>query len=158
MCSWSKSSVLYLTKKSALLWINARCHTTLQQALADFLILNCIWPLFNLPPVLLTLAANLPPVSTTPAVPVGKFTAAGVIYTGAPWPANISTNFRENSKWPKSYFQGLGGRRFMKKTLKQKSSWHCPFKSFRKHSSSAAVLVDSAVRARTQNYVNLTLW
>ncbi len=49
---------------------------------------------------------------------------------GAPWLANISVNFRKNSNWPYCYFQGLGGRWFMKKNLKQKISWHCPFKLF----------------------------
>ncbi len=46
----------------------------------------------------------------------GKF-AAGVVDTGnAPLLANISENFWKNSKWPYCYFQGLGGRWFMKKT------------------------------------------
>jgi hypothetical protein len=34
---------------------------------------------------------------------------------------NISANFRKNLKWPKCYFQGLGGRWFMKKTWSKKS-------------------------------------
>ncbi len=96
-------------------------------------------PVASLLPVLLTLLANFPPVSTTQAKLVAKF-AAGVVDTGgnfatgvidtrgAPWLANISSNFRKNSKWPKCYLQGLGGRWFMKKNLKQKISWHCPFK------------------------------
>ncbi len=86
----------------------------------------------NLPPVSLTPVANLPPVSTTQAELVAKF-AAGVVDTGgkfatgvndtsgAPWPANISANFQKNSKWPECYFQGLGGRWFMKKTWSKKS-------------------------------------
>ena len=49
-------------------------------------------------------------MSTTPAakvVPVTKF-ATGVVDTGgAPWLANISTNFGTNRKWPLYYFQGL---------------------------------------------------
>ncbi len=49
--------------------------------------------------------------------------ATGVIDTGgAPWLANISANFRKNSKWPYCYFQGLGGRWFMKKTWSKKSN------------------------------------
>ena len=52
----------------------------------------------NLPPVSLTPAANLPPVSTTQGKMVAKF-ATGVVDTGgAPWLANISANFRKNSK------------------------------------------------------------
>jgi hypothetical protein len=52
----------------------------------------------KLPPVLFIPAANLPPVSTTLAKLVAKF-AAGVIDTGgAPLLANISANFRKNSK------------------------------------------------------------
>ncbi len=86
----------------------------------------------KLRPVLLTPVANLPPVSTAQAELVAKF-AAGVVDTGgklatsvigtggAPWPAIISVIFRKNSKWPKSYFQGLGGRWFMKKTQNKKS-------------------------------------
>ncbi len=58
-----------------------------------------------------TPVANLPPVSTTQAELVAKF-AAGVVDTGgkiatgvvdtggAPWPANISVNFRKNLEWP----------------------------------------------------------
>ena len=63
----------------------------------------------NLPPVSLTPVENLPPVSTTLGKLVAKF-AAGVVDTGgkfatgvvdtggAPWLANISANFRKNSK------------------------------------------------------------
>ncbi len=57
----------------------------------------------------LTPVANLPPVSTTQEKMVAKFAtgvvdtagkfAAGVVDTGgAPWLANISANFRKNSK------------------------------------------------------------
>jgi hypothetical protein len=63
----------------------------------------------KLPPVSLTPAANLPPVSTILAKLVAKF-ATGVIDTGgAPLLANISANFRKNSK--RSYWDtlGLGG-------------------------------------------------
>jgi hypothetical protein len=59
-------------------------------------------------PVSTTPAANLPPVSTTLAKMVEKYAcgnfAAGVVDTGvidtggAPWLANISTNFRKNFK------------------------------------------------------------
>ncbi len=60
----------------------------------------------NLSPVSLIPAANLPPVSLIPAAIChgvidtgGKF-ATGVVDTGgAPWLANISANFRKNSKW-----------------------------------------------------------
>jgi hypothetical protein len=38
-----------------------------------------------------------------------------------PWAANISTNFRKNSKRPYWYNQGLGGNWFMKKTRSKKS-------------------------------------
>ncbi len=55
-------------------------------------------PVANLPPVSLTTVANLPPVSTTLAKLVEKF-ATGVVDTVvAPWFANISANFRKNSK------------------------------------------------------------
>jgi hypothetical protein len=90
-----------------------------------------------LPPVSMTLVsltpvANLPLVSTTQGELVAKF-AAGVVDTGgkfatgvvdtggAPWLANISANFRKNSKWSYCYYQGLGGRWFMKKTWSKKS-------------------------------------
>ncbi len=46
---------------------------------------------------------------------------------GAPWAANISANFRKNSKRPYWYTLGLGGNWFMKKT-EVENSWHCPFK------------------------------
>ncbi len=66
-------------------------------------------PATNLLPVSLTPVANLPPVSTTLVKLVAKF-AAGVVDTagkfatsvvdtgGAPWLANISTNFQKNLK------------------------------------------------------------
>ncbi len=48
--------------------------------------------------------------------------ATGVSDTGgAPWAANISANFRKNSKRPYWYTQGLGGNWFMKKTRSRKS-------------------------------------
>jgi hypothetical protein len=48
----------------------------------------------------LTPVANFPPVSTTLVKLVAKF-AAGVVDTGGqPWAANISANFRKNSKRP----------------------------------------------------------
>jgi hypothetical protein len=63
----------------------------------------------NLPPVSLTPVANLPPVSTTLVKLVAKF-AAGVVDTGGQsWDANISANFRKNSKRPYLYTQELGG-------------------------------------------------
>jgi len=46
-----------------------------------------------------------------------KVYATGVVDTGGqPWAANISANFRQNSKRPYWYTQGLGGNWFMKKT------------------------------------------
>jgi len=59
----------------------------------------------------------------------GEIFAADVVDTGgAPWLANISSNFHKNVKWPKCYFQGLGEKRwFMKKNLKQQILLHCPF-------------------------------
>jgi hypothetical protein len=39
--------------------------------------------------------ANLPPTSTTPAVPVAKFTTVVVDISGAPGLANISVNFKK---------------------------------------------------------------
>jgi hypothetical protein len=52
----------------------------------------------KLPPVSLIPAANLPLVSTTLGKLVAKF-ATGVVDTGgAPLLANISANFRKNSK------------------------------------------------------------
>ena len=82
----------------------------------------------------LTPVANLPPVSTTLAKLVAKFAAgvvdtggkfatgvvdtggnfatgvAGVVDTGGqPLAANISANFRKNSKRPSWYSQGIGG-------------------------------------------------
>ncbi len=57
----------------------------------------------------------LSPVSTTPAVPVGKFTAGVIDTGGAPWFANFSTSFRKNLKSSLCYFQWLWGRWFIKK-------------------------------------------
>jgi hypothetical protein len=66
----------------------------------------------------------LPPVSTTPAVPVAKF-GAGVVDTGgkfftggAPSLANISTNFR--IEMTLTLFSRVLGKMFHEKNLKQK--------------------------------------
>ncbi len=81
-----------------------------------------------LPPVSLTPVANLLPVSTTLAKMVEKFadtggkSATGVVDTGgAPWLANISANFRKNSKRSKWNTLGLGGNWCMNKTRSKKS-------------------------------------
>jgi hypothetical protein len=55
-------------------------------------------PAANLPPVSLTPVANLPPVTTTQGKMVAKFATDVVDTGGAPWLANISANFRKNSK------------------------------------------------------------
>ncbi len=85
-----------------------------------------------LPPVSLTPVANLPLISTTLAKMVEKFStgvadtggkfATGVVDTGgAPWLANISADFRKNSKRSKWNTLGRGGNWFMKKTRSKKS-------------------------------------
>ncbi len=91
----------------------------------------------NLLPVSLTPVENLPPVSTTLAKLVAKFAtdvadargkfSAGVVDTGgAPWLANISANFRKNLKQSKWDTLGLGENWFSK-NQKQKIAWHCHF-------------------------------
>jgi hypothetical protein len=50
------------------------------------------------PPVSTTPVANLPPVSTTVAKLVAKYATGVVDTSGAPLLANISANFRKNSK------------------------------------------------------------
>ncbi len=58
----------------------------------------------------------------TGVVDTGGNFAAGVVDTGgAPWLANISANFRKNSKRSKWNTLGLGGNWFMKKTRSKKS-------------------------------------
>ncbi len=80
-------------------------------------------------------------VSMTPAVPVAKFTAGvvdtskkfatGVVDTsGAPWLANISTNFQQIWNDPNNIFRGACRKMIHEKNLKQKISWHCPVKPF----------------------------
>ncbi len=82
-----------------------------------------------LPPASLISVANLPPVSTTLAKMVEKF-ATGVVDTGgAPWLANISTNFRKILKRSKRNTLGLGGNWFMKKTRSKKSRDTVPLRA-----------------------------
>ncbi len=57
---------------------------------------------------------HLPPVSLTP------------------WAANISANFRKNSKRLYWYTQGLGGNWFMKKNISRKSRGTVPLRKFRR--------------------------
>jgi hypothetical protein len=47
---------------------------------------------------------------------------------GAPWAANISANFRKNSKRPEWYTNGLGGKKLIKKTWSGKSRGAVPLK------------------------------
>ncbi len=72
----------------------------------------------NSPPVSFILMANLPLVSLILAAICHRchWHRWKICYRcqSAPWVANISANFRKNSKWPYCYFQGLGGRWFMK--------------------------------------------
>jgi hypothetical protein len=61
--------------------------------------------------------------SATDVVDTGdKFSISVVDTGGAPLIANIFTNFSKKLKQPYCYFQGLGGRLFMEKNLKQKIS------------------------------------
>jgi hypothetical protein len=61
--------------------------------------------------------------------------ATGVVDTsGKPWAANISENFRKNSKRPYWYTQGLRENWFMKKTRSQKSRDTVPLRSIGYHS------------------------
>jgi hypothetical protein len=59
----------------------------------------------------------------------GKFSTGVVDTSGAPWPANISANFRKNSKWSWWDTLGLGGNWFMEKTRSKKSRDTVPFKN-----------------------------
>ncbi len=87
----------------------------------------------SLPSVSLTPVANLPPVSTTPAVQVAKFSAGtGTVDTsgGAPWNVNIPGNFQKMQNDPNIIFIDLGEDDLWKKNLKQKnlvtmSLWAC---------------------------------
>ncbi len=60
--------------------------------------------------------------------------ATGVNDTsGKPWAANISANFRKNSKRPQWYNQRLGGNWFKKKTRSKKSRDTVPLRSAEKY-------------------------
>ncbi len=62
-----------------------------------------------------------------PLGPIREKFATGVVDTGgAPWLANISANFRKNSKRSKWNTLGLGGNWFMKKTRSKKSRHTVP--------------------------------
>ncbi len=85
----------------------------------------------NFPPVTLTLLENLPPVSTTPAVPVTKF-AAGVADTcrkfatsvvdpgGTPSHSEYLRNFFKKFEMNLILFFGAWGKMIHEKNLKQK--------------------------------------
>ncbi len=78
-------------------------------------------PAANLPPVSLTPVANLPPVSTTQGELVAKF-AAGVV------DLRISPRIFEKFEMILTLLSGAWGKVIHEKNLKQKISWHCPFK------------------------------
>jgi hypothetical protein len=60
--------------------------------------LALLTPVANLPPVSLKSVENLPPVSTTLAKMVDKFATGVVDTSNAPLLADISANFRKNTK------------------------------------------------------------
>ncbi len=68
----------------------------------------------NLPPVSLIPVANLPPVSLTPVMHFDLKISPRI--------------FEKIRKDPNAIFRGLGEGDKWKKNLKQKISWHCPFK------------------------------
>jgi hypothetical protein len=92
----------------------------------------------------------LPPESTTPAVPMWKFTtgvvgsggkwATCVVYTSdkfptlvddtdsVPWLAHISVIFLKFQNDPNVIFKGVREDHSWK-NLQQKTLWHCPFKT-----------------------------
>ncbi len=103
--------------------LDSRVNTYIHFCLQVHLKVSAAWYYSHcLPPVSLTPGSNLPPVSTTLVKLVAKFAAgvvdtggkfatgvvdtggnfaAGVVDTGGqPWAANISANFRKNSKQP----------------------------------------------------------
>ncbi len=99
---------------------------------------HCHWPRWqmekifnqkstNLSPASLTPVKNSPTVSTTPAIPVPKFANPRRWHGWCTLASKISANFKKNVKWSFCYFQGLEVGWFVK-NLKQKISWHCPFK------------------------------
>jgi hypothetical protein len=57
----------------------------------------------------------------------GKFATGVVDTSGAPWLANISANFRKNSKRFLMEYSRAGGKLIHEKNQNQKISWHCPF-------------------------------
>jgi hypothetical protein len=76
--------------------------------------------------VSLTLATNLPPLSTPPAVPVAEFAggkfATSVVYTsGAPWLVNISTIFWKKFEMTPMLFSGAWEKMIHEKTKSKKS-------------------------------------
>ncbi len=88
---------------------NSRRYSQLKDRFEFFRKFAEIFASQGVPPVSTTKVANLPPVSITQGKMVAKF-ATGVVDTGgkfaasvvdtggAPWLANISANFRKNSK------------------------------------------------------------
>ncbi len=75
----------------------------------------------------LILVANLSPVSTKPAVLVAKF-VAGVVETGDALDMRISPRIFKKIQMTLMLFSGAWGKMIHEKNLKQKISWHCPFK------------------------------
>ncbi len=77
-----------------------------------------------------TLRSRQPDIVPTGVNDTGGKFAAGVVDTGgAPWLANIYSNFWKNLK--KTVLMGnsgAGGKLNHEKKEKQKISWHCPFK------------------------------
>ncbi len=71
--------------------------------------------------------ANLPPVLVDTG---GKFPSGVVDTSGVPWLANITEqNFLKKFEMTLILFSGARKKRIHGKNLKQKNSWHCPFKA-----------------------------
>jgi hypothetical protein len=90
---------------------------------------SAVWYCSNCLPLVLTPVTNLLPVSTTPVVPVAKCDAIVIVDTvSSHWLADISDNFIKKFKMTLMLFLGAWGKMIHEKNLKQKMSWHCPFK------------------------------
>ncbi len=61
-------------------------------------------------------------------LPVNRYMVFTISPPPPPPAKELVLQYRKNLKWSLCNSQGLGGRWFMKKNLKQKISWHCPFK------------------------------
>jgi len=89
---------------------------------------RCCWNRWQFAAGVVDTGSKFALASTIPGVLEAKFGSDAVDTGRAPWLANIPANFLKKFEMTLMLFSGAWGKMIPEKNLKQKISWHCPFK------------------------------